>query len=162
MPTKVMEIIEDNDHYSSMNSNYRAYCQELADFYLPRKAWINSIKIQGERVKFNFLYDSTAILSARTAAHGIHSNMTNETMRWFGLESVEDSDMRDRDNRMWFKDVEDKCFATLRRSNYYNIQLEDYQGKLIFGTNTFSMLEDAKDTVKFKNINIGDINRVTD
>lgn len=162
MPTNVKELCEQNDFLTGQNSNYRSYCQELADFGLPRKANINSIRFQGERVKFNFLYDPTGILSARTAAHGIQSNSTNETMRWFALESTDLQDMRRRDVRMWFKEVEDKKLAKLRGSNYYNVQLEDYHGKLIFGTGTFSMLEDARDFVKFKNIPVGEVNRVID
>lgn len=162
MPTKVQEILQDNDHLTSQNANYRSYCQELADFGLPRKAWINSIRIQGERVRFNFLYDSTLILSTRTAAHGIHSNLTNETMRWFDLESVDEEDMKRRENRIWFKEVVDKLLASLKRSNYYNIQLEDYQNKLLFGTGTYSMLDDDKDIFKFKNIPVNEVNRVID
>jgi hypothetical protein len=162
MPTQVKEILLDNEYLSNQNANYRSYCQDLADFFLPRKSWINSIRIKGERVKFNFLYDSTAILAARTAAHGIHSNLTNESMRWFQLESTEQSDMKRRDVRLWFKEVEDKKFAALRGSNYYNVQQEDYHNKLVFGTGTYSMLEDEKDKVKFKNIDVGNVNRVVD
>lgn len=162
MPADVDAILKDNDHYTSMNANYRSYCQELSDFFTPRKSWINSIRIHGERIKFNFLYDSTAILAARTASHGIHTNLTNETTRWFSLQSIDEEDMLSLENRMWFKEVEDKCFSTLRQSNYYNVQLEDYHNKLIFGTGTYSMLEDANNFVKFKNISVRDVNRVVD
>lgn len=161
-PSNVQEILIDNEFLTSQNANYRSYCQDLADFFLPRKAWIDSIKVQGERVKFNFLYDSTAILAARTAAHGIHSNLTNETMRWFALASLDDEDMKARTNRLWFKEVEDKLLGAFRGSNFYNVMLEDYHGSLVFGTGTYSILEDERDKMKFKNIPVNQVNRVID
>lgn len=160
--TNVTELLEDHQYLYNLNSNYRAYCQELADFFLPRRAWINSIRIQGERVRFKFLYDSTAILAAREAAHGIHSHLTNESTRWFGLQSTDMKDMKRQDVRLWFRELEDKFLDVLRNTNYYNVQLEDYHGKLVFGSGTYSMLDDAKDVVTYKNMSVENVCRVVD
>jgi hypothetical protein len=160
--TNITELMQENEFLSNQNANYRSYCQELADYYLPRQAWINSIRIMGERVQFRFLYDSTGILAARTVAHGIHSNLTNETMRWFALESTDEDDMKRSDVRRWFHELENKKFSKFRASNFYNVIQEDYHGKIVFGTGTFSMLDDDKNFVKFKNIPVGQVNRVVD
>lgn len=160
--TKVQEILTEYDYLVSRDSNYRSYCQELADYALSRRGWITSMRYHGERIKFNFRYDSTATLAARTAAHGIHSNLTNETMRWFALESTDNDDMRKRDSRMWFKEVEDLMFTKLRGSNFYNVIQEDYLMKIVFGTGTYSMFEDEKDFVQFRNMPVERVHRVVD
>ena len=162
MPTIVKDIILDNDFLTNQNSNYRSYTQDLADFCLPRKAWINSIRTKGERVKFNFLYDSTAIRALRNMASGFNSNLTNQSTRWFALETVDKDLMELLEVRQWFKDVEDILFATLQRSNFYNIIQEFYMDYGGFGTGTFLMLEDPLDDVRFTNTPVQQVNRVED
>ena len=79
MATNVKEIILDNKFLRNQNSNHRSYMQDLADFIQPRKAWITSIRTKGEQLKFNFLYDSTAIRALRNMASGFNSNLTNQS-----------------------------------------------------------------------------------
>lgn len=160
--TDVKEIILENEFLTNQNANYRSYTQELADYFLPRKAWITSIRIKGERVKFNFLYDSTAIRAVRATAAGFHSNLTNPTSRWFALETKDKRLMRRRDVRQYFKDVEDEMFSTLEQSNFYNVIQEFYTDFVTFGTGTFTQLPDESDEVRFNEIPVGQVNRVLD
>jgi len=162
MPTNIKELLINNQFLTNQNANYRSYTQDLADFVLPRKAWINSIRTKGERVKFNFLYDSTAIRALRNMASGFNSNLTSQSTRWFALETLNKDLMESLEVREWFKNVENNLFATLHKSNFYNIIQEffiDYGG---FGTGTFLMLEDPKDDVRFTSIPVQQVNRVED
>lgn len=159
---EVRELLLDNEALSNLNANYRGYCQDLADFYTPNKAWINSIKIQGERVKFNFLYDSTAILSSREAANGFATYQTNPATRWFGLQ-YRNKKIRDRsDVKIFCHDVEEWCLSKLKESNFYSVMPDWFHDKLIFGTGTFSQLKDDKKFVKYQEIPVGQVNRVID
>lgn len=162
MDNKVQDILQENEYLSNQGANYRSYCQDLSDYILPRKAWITTIRTQGERVKFNFLYDSTGIRALRTMAAGFHSNLTNPTMRWFALETTNQEIMKRREVRMWLKDVEDIVFAKLASSNFYNVIQEFYTDFGGFGTGTYSILEDPKDAVRFTEIPVGQVNRVVD
>lgn len=159
---QIKDILLDNDELTSQNSTYRSYCQDLADFYTPRKAWINSIKVQGERVKFNFLYDSTAILAARETANGFHTHLTNPSARWFGIQ-YRNKEIRDlKEVRTFCHDVEEWALSKLKDSNFYNITPEWFHDKLVFGTGTFSMFSDDKDFIRYNEIPVDQINRVID
>lgn len=159
-PDLVKSIMLDNEYLTNQNANFRAYCEDIADYCLPRKAWINTIRTKGERIKFNFLYDSTAIRSVRFTAAGFHSNLTNPTSRWFGLETRNKKLMKRSDVRKYFKDVEDETYASLQGSNFYNTIQEFFTDYLTFSSATFSHLDDATDGSIFNEIPVGQVNRV--
>lgn len=158
----VREIMLDNEFLNTQNENFRAYCEDIADYCLPRKAWINTIRTKGERIKFNFLYDSTAIRAVRFTAAGFHSNLTNPTSRWFGLESRNKKLMKRSDVRRYFKEVEDEIYASLQSSNFYNTIQEFFTDYITFSSATFSHLEDDVDGTVFNEIPVGQVNRVVD
>ncbi len=162
MATNVRDIILDNKFLRNQNANHRDYMQDLADFIQPRKAWITSIRTKGERIKFNFLYDSTAILGLRDAASNFHTNLSDQSSRWFGLETLDKNHMKSLDVRTYFKEVEDIMYSTLNRSNYYNIIQEFYTDFIGFSPGSFSMLSDPKDFVRFQSIPVKEAIRVVD
>lgn len=162
MAINVKDLLIENQFQQNINANFRAYAQDLAEFALPRKAWKTSIRIQGERIKFNFLYDSTAIRALRNMASGFYSNLTNPATRWFALETLDKKFMDDLEARQWFKDVEDAKFATLGQSNFYNVIQEVFTDMGGFGPGTFLMLKDAKDKVRYTEIPVEQISRVED
>lgn len=159
---EIKDILLDNEYLNNENANYRAYAQDLADFYLPRKAWLTTIRTKGERTKFNFLYDSTGIRALRTMASGFATNLTNRSSRWFALETTDKTLMKNREVRQYFKEVEDQQFAVLEQSNFYNVLNEFYIDFGGFGQGTYSMLDDAKEVVRFKEIPVGQVCRVVD
>lgn len=158
----VKQILLDNEFLTNQNANYRAYCEDIADYCLPRKAWINTIRTKGERIKFNFLYDSTAIRAVRFTSAGFHSNLTNPTSRWFGLEARNKKLMKRSDVRRYFKDVEDEIYSVLGASNFYNTIQEFYTDYITFASATYSHLSDDADRVVFNEIPCGQVNRVVD
>ena len=158
----IKELLLDNEFLTNQNAQFRSYCQELADFFTPRKGWINSIKIQGERVKFNFLFDSTAILAARETANGFHTHLTNPTARWFGIQ-YRNKKIRDlKEVKTFCHDVEEWSLGKLKDSNFYNMTPEYFHDKLVFGQGTFSMLGGEKKFVNYTEIPVGQVNRVID
>ena len=162
MPTKVQEILLDNEYLNNQNSNFRSYCQDLADYGSPRKAWFNSMRYHGERVNFNFLYDSTLIRSARDLSSGIHSHLTNPTSRWFGIES-EDLELRKNGRiRRYYQDLQDWCYPALGKTNFYNVAKDFYHNTVLFGPGTYSILDDSKMVASFNSIPCQQVNRVVD
>ncbi len=162
MPTNVKEIILDNKFLRNQNSNHRSYMQDLADFIQPRKAWMTSIRTKGERIKFNFLYDVTAILALQDAASNFNTNLTDQTSRWFGLETLNKKHMKSLDVRNYFKDVVDIMVSILNQSNFYNNIQEFFTDFLGFSPSSYSMLSDPKKFVKFQAIPVKESMRVVD
>src|ERR1700687_4940430 len=109
----VSDILLDNKFLDNQNADWRSYWEDLADFCLPRKAWITTIKTKGERVKFNFLYDTKAIRSLRIMGAGFHSNLTNPSSKWFALQTRKVNLMKDMAVKIWFYQVEEIIFSVL-------------------------------------------------
>ena len=154
---QIEKIIKRADKINSSNANWRNYFSELATFSLPRKAWINSRKTKGQALKFNSIYDSTAIRGLKIMAAGFHSNLTNPASKWFNLRTRYLPYMEDKEVQMWFKEVEDKIFATLNSSNFDTTMQEFYLNAGCFGTSTILILEDTRDKVRFTEIPIEQI-----
>jgi len=154
----ITQIMIDNELLTGLNSNWRSYFQDLADFCLPRKAWITSIKSKGETLKFNFLYDTTAIRSLRTMASGFHTNLTNPHTKWFGLYSRDLRLMKIKEVESWFFDVRDEMISVLNNSNYDPVQQESYMNSGCFGTSVDYSEENFENTINFKEIPIEQVN----
>jgi hypothetical protein len=152
--TQVETLIKRFEHLHGINANWRHYFEELASYCLPRKAWINSPKTRGEKLKFNFLYDSTAIRGLKIMAAGFHSNLTNPSSKWFNMRTRDIRIMDLREVQLWFKEVEDIMFATLNTSNFDSTMQEFYLSAGCFGTGTIFTQEDFKDKVRFTEIPI--------
>jgi hypothetical protein len=152
------DIIKRDKILSGLNSSWREYFQDLADFGSPRKAYMNTARIKGSQLKFNFLYDSTAIRSLKVMAAGFHSNLTNPSTRWFGLQTRDLRYMDYKENQVWFKDVDDIIFSVLNGSNFDTTMQEFYTDCGLFGTGGILTLEDSRTKVRFSLAPIGKVN----
>ena len=92
MQANIKEILDEYTYLYGENASWKSYYEDLADYGQPRKAWIVSYRATGEQLKFNFLYDSTAIRGLQKMSAGFHSNLTNPATRWHGFET-EDPDL---------------------------------------------------------------------
>ncbi len=155
-------IIDLGKELHSANANWRSYWQDLADFCLPRKAWINTIKSKGEALKFNFLYDTTAIRALPIMAAGFHSNLTNPSSKWFNLETENPILMRQKDVQTWFNDVETILLSILNGSNFDTVMQEFYVDYGCFGTSDIFVEPDPKEKVRFTCIPIESLDLVED
>lgn len=158
MPADVKEIILNNKLLTSLNENWRHYHQEVADFCLPNKAWQTTPRITGDRMKFNYLYDTVAMRSLDTYVAGFHSNLTNPATKWFGLEPEDPELLEDKESMMWFEEVRDILISSLNRSNFNPAQKEFYKDYGCFGTALNLQLEDPLTRVRFTPIPIEQVN----
>src|SRR5712671_1550858 len=88
------DLVKRNDYLQGQRGDWLSYWQDVANFCLPRKAWITTIKIYGEQLKFNYLYDSRAILALKKSASGFHSNLTNPASKWFSFRTLNEKYMQ--------------------------------------------------------------------
>lgn len=156
MAADIKSIIQKNKYLTSQNGNWLGYFQDVADFCLPRKAWINSIKAKGETLKFNFLYDSTAIRASQKMVSGFHSNLTNQATKWFGF-TLYDQNKMSKNLETWFKRVVEIQLSIMSQTNLYNVLKEFYLDYGVFGTGAISTLPHEKKKVNYMSIPIQQI-----
>lgn len=154
----VKNLIRKNDYLQGQKSDWLSYWQDVANFCLPRKAWINTIKISGDQLKFNFLYDSRAILALKKSASGFHSNLTNPASKWFSFRTLDEKFMQSGAIQRYFKDVDDTQYNVINQSNFNETMLEYYTDDLCFGSTCISTEDDHKTNVRYTSIPIEQIN----
>ena len=158
MAADLERIIKNNEVLNGQNGDWRSYFQDLADFILPRKAWITTVRTKGERLQFNYLYDSTAIRSVRAAAAGFHTNLTNPSAKWFALETRNKGVMKSQSVKQFFYDARDQVLGTLNSSNFDTTMQEAYVDGLVFGTLNIMSMEDTKNKVRYTEIPVEQCN----
>ena len=146
---KAETIKKERDSRSSKLANWRSYWQDIAEFCLPRKAFINRPRTRGERYNFRRVFDSTAIRSLRIMAAGFHSNLTNPSSKWFNLQTRDISFMNDKAVKEWFKEVEDIMFATFNSTNFDTTMQEFYTNAGAFGTGSVFIQEDEENDIVY-------------
>jgi len=141
-------------------SNWLGQYQDVADFALPRKAWITAPKQHGERFDFNFLYDSTAIRAVKVMCAGFHFNMTNPMTKFFGYQCVgPDAKMlnENRDIQQYWYDCTEVVLDMIRASNFDTSMQEFYIDHGVFGMGDICRLPDFKKGVRFDTIPVEQI-----
>ena len=136
------------------NQSWRSYFQDLAKFCLPRKAFITQKKTKGQSLALKDIFDSTAIRALKIMAAGFHSNLTNPSSKWFGMQAQDLNLMNDHANKIWFKNTEDKMFAALNATNFDTTLQEFYIDAGCFGTGVVMTEEDSKDKIRYSLIPI--------
>jgi len=151
-------VIKHHEYLYGMNSNWRSYFDDLANFCLPRKAWINTIRYTGQRLQFNFLYDSEAIRDLQKMSAGFHTHLTNPSTEWFDLQTRDIDLMESYGIRMWLQKVKKIMYATLQNSNFDTTMQEFYNDAGCFGNGTIYVQEDFKEKVRFTLIPVAEVN----
>lgn len=146
-------VITDNDYLYGKDGSWRSYYQDLANFCLPRKAWITTMRVTGDRIKDEFLFDQRAIRCAKESVCGIHSNLTNPSSRWFAT-VTNDRDMQSGAVQKYFKERDEIQFDIMNDSNFNNTSLENYMDHMVFGMGNMLTQEDEQDHVRYTEVPI--------
>jgi len=144
-----IDICKKYDQLEGENANWKSYFQDLADYCLPRKAYITREKSKGEALSLINIYDSTAIRALKIMAAGFHSNLTNPSSKWFALRTQDLGQMVSQDVKVWFKQVEDEIFAALNATNFDTTLQEFYVDAGCFGSGVILAEEDIRDKIRF-------------
>lgn len=150
----VEQIFQRLEALKSDRSNWDGYFQELADYFLPRKARFTEQRQSGEEIDTE-LYDSTGVESALICAAGLNGYLTNPSTRWFALK-LEGQEIGQR-GAEWLKECEDIIFDTLAGSNFYQQIHEGYLDLTTFGTMCMYEEADPKDKVRFYTRHLSEI-----
>lgn len=154
----IEQLVKQQEYLQSQRGDWLSYWQDVANFCLPRKAWITTFKIYGEQLKTNFLYDSRAILALKKSASGFHSNLTNPASKWFAFRTLDNKYMQSGNVQRYFKEVEDIQYGVINNSNFNETMLEYYTDDLCFGTSAVLSEEDYKEHVRYTSVPLEQIN----
>lgn len=159
MPSQdIKQIVLRNTYLQGQRGDWLSYWQDVANFCLPRKAWITTIKIYGEQLKFNYLYDSRAILALKESAAGFHSNLTNPASKWFDFRTLDDKYMQSGENQRYFRECSQIQYGVLNEANFNETMPEYYTDNLCFGSACVATEEDHKTHVRYTSIPVEQIN----
>ena len=151
------KIKRDRDLYTQ-KANTLSRWQDTTNFCLPRKAWMTTIKIDGQPLNFNYLYDSRAILAVKESAAGFHSNLTNPSSKWFDFRTLQDKFMQAGHVQRYFREVTDIQFGVINGSNWDETMLEYYTDDLVLGNTCLLTEEDDKTHVRYTEAGLENIN----
>ena len=152
MSKRAEDIIKRVDLLKSEAANVRSQWQDLAKYCLPRKAWITSNRVPGQRLDFHSIYDSTAIKSLQDMAAGFNSHLTNPSSPWFALGTKDRELSKSKAVKVWWKNVNGEIRSTLNTSNFDSSLQEFYLDAGCFGTGSIFSEEDLKDRVRFTTV----------
>ena len=145
----VKNLVLKSKYLEGKDGNKLSYYQDVANFCLPRKAWITSIKFDGDQLKFNYLYDSRAILALKESACGFLSKLTSPVTKWFDFRTLNPKIMQGGNVQKHFKEVSDIQYGVINDSNWNETILENYTDDLCFGTSPILTEEDYKEHVRY-------------
>ena len=137
-------------------STWENHWQEVADYFLPRKADVNTQRTRGDKRNIQ-VFDATAIHSLELLASSLHGMLTSSANRWFALRFKE-AKMNDDDSaREWLEDAIDKMFLAFSRSNFQQEVFETYHDLITFGTSCLMVEEDEEDIIRFSSRHIKEV-----
>lgn len=141
----------------SEKANWDSYHQDVANIYMPRKAFITRPRVFGERLDFSRVFDNSPIRALNTLASGFHSWLTNPASPWFAIAMTERQLMELKEVKVWLEDVEEEIRFTFNMSNLDETLQEFYIDSGGFGTGNVFSQEDFKTRVHFTELPIQEV-----
>jgi hypothetical protein len=149
------QVVKEFQRIKSSRINWEDHWQEVAEFHLPRKAIINTIRTPGDK-RHQILLDNTGMNSAEKLAGFLHGLLTNPSIEFFELTSGDVELDKQDDVRKWLQDATRRMHNVLNNSNFQTEVHEMYMDLVLFGTAPMLIVEDDRFIVRFSSKNIRD------
>lgn len=138
---------------------------DLAMFILPRRStWLtqstggnpNPNNMTRGRELNTAIADPTATYSVRVCSSGLMSGLASPSRPWFKvIPAIKKLDI-DAAGRVWLDDLEDKMYAVIAGSNFYNSFAQECEDLVVFGTGPSIVYEDEADLIRLYNPCVGE------
>lgn len=127
-----------------------AYWNVLAEFFIPRRHhwFITANTMSRGRPLNDAIIDSTGQLAVRICATGMYSGLTNPARPWFKLGPALPWMEIDAEGQAWMEDTEQRLYAILHESNFYETMAQAFEDVTVFGTAPIIMYEEAEDVIR--------------
>lgn len=122
----------------------------LAEFFLPRRYhWlvVANRTTRGSPIN-DAIIDSTGTLAVNICAAGLWTGLTSPSRPWFKLGVQQSWVPLDAEAQAWLEDTEQRLYAILAQSNFYNTMAQAFQDVTVFGTAPVIIYEDERDVIR--------------
>lgn len=145
-------LIHKSNYLKGKDGNKLAYLQDVANFCIPRKAWITTIKVEDMQLNQAYLFDSRAQLALKESACYFHSKLTSSVNKWFDFRTIDPKKMQGGNVQKYFKECSDIQYDVINSSNWNDTILEAYTDDLWAGCAPFATEEDWKTHVRYTSV----------
>ena len=135
---KAKMVIERYNSLKAKRSTWEDHWQELADYFLPRKANITEKHTPGDK-RHQQIFDGTATHALELLASSLNGMLTNTI------------------SNEWLESCAKIMQQVFARSNFQQEVFELYHEMLCFGTSAMFITDDMKDDLRFKTLHISEI-----
>ena len=153
---KAKMVIERYDTLKAQRSSWETHWQEVADYFLPRKANITIKHTKGDK-RHDQIYDGTATHALELLASSLNGMLTNTISPWFILKYRNEATNSDDQAVEWLESCAKIMQQVFQRSNFQQEIFELYHELLAFGTSAMFISDDVDDDLRFKTIHISEI-----
>ena len=153
---KAKMIIERYKTLKAQRVTWEDHWQEIADYFLPRKANITEKHTKGDK-RHDLIYDGTATHALELLSASLNGMLTNTISPWFLLKFRNDVTNEDDAAKEWLETCAKIMQQVFARSNFQQEIFELYHELLAFGTSAMFITDDVQDDLRFKTIHISEI-----
>jgi hypothetical protein len=126
----------------SLRTSYEEDAKEIARYSMPARSRFLSTNTNKGRQRNNKLNSSHGITAFRTLQGGMTSGLSSQSRPWFALSVYDDDIAEDPQVKAWLGTVEERVYAFLAHTNFYDAAEVGYAELGGFGTEACVMLED--------------------
>lgn len=133
--------------------------QDCTDFVNPRRGDFNAQRSQGDRTRFDKVYDSTAPLANEQLAAGLHGYLTAPSETWFTLILEKMKEEEDEQTLMWLQGVVDMMFREVfhsPNSNFGSMIHELYLDLGSYGTGVLYVEDKPGRPINFRTYHLAE------
>jgi len=133
--------------------------QDCTDFVNPRRGDFNAQRSQGDRTRFDKVYDSTAPLANEQLAAGLHGYLTAPSETWFTLILEKMKEEEDEQTQMWLQGVVDMMFREVfhsPNSNFGSMIHELYLDLGSYGTGVLYVEDKPGRPINFRTYHLAE------
>lgn len=133
--------------------------QDCTDFVNPRRGDFNAQRSQGDRTRFDKVYDSTAPLANEQLAAGLHGYLTAPSETWFTLVLEKMREEEDEQTQMWLQGVVDMMFREVfhsPNSNFGSMIHELYLDLGSYGTGVLYVEDKPGRPINFRTYHLAE------
>jgi len=153
---KAKMVMERYKSLKAQRATWENHWQEIADYFLPRKANITEKHTAGDK-RHDQIFDGTATHALELLSASLNGMLTNTISPWFVLkfrnQMAADNDAANE----WLESCAKIMQQVFARSNFQQEIFELYHELLAFGTSAMFISDDVKDDLRFKTIHISEI-----
>ena len=153
-------VLARNQDLAAERAPWDTHWQELAEYFLPRKAEISSKRSVPDSSRHDVLFDTSGVQAAATLANGQLAYITPADSRWFVYEPPKGV-TSDR-AKQWYSRCSEATQLLLATSNLYTEIHELYYDDSVFGTYCMFVEAGTSHPLVFHKFDIGTYNLAED